>query len=159
MVRCRSCGACCRCWCWRGLPPVSWSGRLAWDLPARLVAFWSPPTSCAACDAAAFGVDIVALLAIAGALAMGEHLTAAIIALMVAGGGALEAFADARARRELSALLDRTPRIAHRQIGDGITDIPVDAVRPGDRLLVKPGEVVPVDGTSPATPPRWMRRR
>nr|WP_283949802.1 heavy metal translocating P-type ATPase [Limobrevibacterium gyesilva] len=95
----------------------------------------------------ALGVDIVALVAIAGALALGENFTAALIALMVAGGNALEEFAEARARRELTALVSRTPRIAHRQDGAGIADIPVADIRPGDLLLVKPGETLPVDGT------------
>jgi len=93
------------------------------------------------------GVDVIALLAIIGALALGEDLTAAIIAVMVAGGTALEEFAEARARRELVALLARTPRIAHRLDGAATQDIPVAAIRPGDLLLVKPGEIVPVDGT------------
>ncbi len=79
-------------------------------------------------------------------LALGEHLAAIIIALMVAGGSALEEFAQARARRELAALLGRTPRVAHRQEADRVVDIPIDAVRPDDLLVIKPGEIVPVDG-------------
>jgi len=95
----------------------------------------------------ALGVDIVALVAIGAAVAMGEPFTAALIGLMVAGGGALEAFAEGRARRELTALVSRVPRIAHRREGDGLVDIAVEAIQPGDRLLVKTGEVLPVDGT------------
>ncbi len=92
------------------------------------------------------GVDLIALLAIVSAAALGEALTAAIIAIMVAGGGALEELAEARARRELSALLSRTPRSAHRIEPDGLHDIATASVQPGDRLLIKPGEAVPVDG-------------
>ncbi len=92
------------------------------------------------------GVDLIALLAIAAAVALGEGLTAAIIAIMVAGGGALEEFAAARARQELSALLNRTPRAAHRVVGADLIDIAVGDVVPGDRLLIKPGEGIPVDG-------------
>lgn len=92
------------------------------------------------------GVDLIALLAITAALALTEDLTAAIIALMVAGGSALEEFADARARQELTALLARAPRLAHRHTAAGIADVAVALVRPGDLLLVKPGEIVPVDG-------------
>jgi P-type E1-E2 ATPase len=65
---------------------------------------------------------------------------------MLAGGSALEEFAHARARRELRALKDRAPRIAHRQDGDRLVDVPIDAVRPDDLLVIKPGDVVPVDG-------------
>ena len=92
------------------------------------------------------GVDLIALLAIVSAAVLGEALTAVIIAIMVAGGGALEELAEARARRELSALLSRTPRSAHRIDPDGLHDIATANVRPGDRLLIKPGEAVPVDG-------------
>ena len=55
------------------------------------------------------GVDAIALLAMAGALALGEYLAGAVIALMLAGGNALEAYAAGRARRELTALVERAP--------------------------------------------------
>ena len=92
------------------------------------------------------GVDLIALLAMGGSLALGEYLAGAVIALMMAGGQALEAFAGARARRELSALVARAPRVAHRYEDGQLTSPPLEDVRPGDLLLVKPGEVVPVDG-------------
>ena len=100
------------------------------------------------------GVDIIAVLAVVGALLFGEYLAGAVIALMLTTGTALEAYAEGRATRELSALLSRAPRSAHRY-GDGeLVSIPIEEVRPGDLLLVKPGEVVPVDGLvvgAPAT--------
>jgi heavy metal translocating P-type ATPase len=92
------------------------------------------------------GVDVIAFLAMAGALLLHEYLAGAVIALMLTGGHALEEFAAARAQRELSALVQRTPRIVHRYEAGGIASVSIDAVHPGDLLLVKPGEVVPVDG-------------
>lgn len=92
------------------------------------------------------GVDLIAVLAMAGALALGEYLAGAIIALMLTGGNALERFAVSRARRELSALIKRAPITAHRRAGDDIIDIGVNEVALGDLLVVKPGEVIPVDG-------------
>jgi heavy metal translocating P-type ATPase len=92
------------------------------------------------------GVDVIAILAMAGALLLGQYLAGAIIAVMLTGGAALEQFAIARARRELSALISRAPRTAHRRQGDSFSDVPVEEVSIGDLLVVKPGEVVPVDG-------------
>ncbi len=92
------------------------------------------------------GVDVIAVLAMAGSLLLGQYLAGAIIAVMLTGGSALEQYAIARARRELSALISRAPRIAHRRRADALIDVPVDQISPGDSLVVKPGEVVPVDG-------------
>jgi heavy metal translocating P-type ATPase len=92
------------------------------------------------------GVDAIALLAMAGALALGELLAGAVVALMLSGGNALEAAAARRARRELTALLERAPRIAHRRTDGGVQEVAVEAVVPGDVVIVRSGEVVPVDG-------------
>ena len=92
------------------------------------------------------GVDIIALLAMSGALLLGQYLVGAIIAVMLTGGMALEEYATVRARRELSSLINRAPRIAHRRDTGGYTDVGVEEVLVGDTLLVKPGEVIPVDG-------------
>ena len=93
------------------------------------------------------GVDIIAGLAMAGALILGENLAGVVIALMFTGGNVLEEFAQRRAGRELAALLARRPRTALRETADLVEEIPVEAVRPGDRLVIKAGEVLPVDGT------------
>jgi len=81
-----------------------------------------------------------------GALVLQEFRAGAVIALMLAGGRALEDFAESRAKRELSALLRRAPRSIHRYEGATLTDGAVEDVHRGDLLLVKPGEIVPVDG-------------
>ncbi|MCY1043090.1 heavy metal translocating P-type ATPase [Corallococcus sp. bb12-1] len=92
------------------------------------------------------GVDVVALLAMGGALGLGQYLAGAIIALMYSSGGALEGYARARAGRELSALLGRAPKVATRYEEGGLVQVPVEALRPGDLLFIKAGDVVPVDG-------------
>lgn len=93
------------------------------------------------------GLDILAVVAMAATLAVSEYVASLIIVLMLAGGEALEDFAGRRARRELSALLDRSPRTAHREQSDGsVADVPVDEVNADETLLVRPSEVVPVDG-------------
>ncbi len=93
------------------------------------------------------GVDILAWLAIGLALALGETLAAAVIALMVASGRSLEQYAQRRARREMTALLSRAPRVAMRLEDGQWQPVALDAVSPGDRLLVRSGECVAVDGT------------
>jgi heavy metal translocating P-type ATPase len=91
-------------------------------------------------------VDVIAWLALVGALLVGEPLAGAIIAVMLFTGGVLEARASARAKRELGALAARAPRIARREDHDGIHEVPVAEVSVGDRILVGAGEIVPVDG-------------
>ena len=93
------------------------------------------------------GVDTIALVAMVGALALGEELAGAVIGLMFTGGAALETVASRRARRELTQLVQRAPRVAQLRVDGGIDEVPVDRVQPGDVVLVRAGEVVPVDGT------------
>ncbi|MSP32392.1 MAG: heavy metal translocating P-type ATPase, partial [Pseudolabrys sp.] len=93
------------------------------------------------------GLDIVAALSMTAALAVGEHLAAAIVALMYAGGQYLEAFAERHARREMTALLSRVPRIAIRHRDGRLEEVELDLILPGDRVLIRQGDVVPVDGT------------
>ena len=92
------------------------------------------------------GVDVIALLAMAGAVALHEYLTGAVIAVMLSGGHALEAYAEGRAHRELSALLARAPTVVHRYEDGELTSPAIEDVHAGDLLLVKPGEIVPTDG-------------
>ncbi|MEO7058904.1 MAG: heavy metal translocating P-type ATPase [Lapillicoccus sp.] len=91
-------------------------------------------------------VDIIAVLALAGAWVVNEPFAGAMITVMLASGRSLEARAAARARRELSLLVERAPRTARRRIAGGVVEVPVDDVVIGDRLLVGTGEIVPVDG-------------
>lgn len=92
------------------------------------------------------GVDAIALVAMAGALALGEYLAGAVVSLMLAGGNALEASAARRARRELTSLIARAPRTGRRKRGEDVEEVPVEQLVPGDVVVVRSGEVVPVDG-------------
>src|SRR6516164_8773186 len=93
------------------------------------------------------GVDVIALLALAGAIAVDELLAAAVISLMLTSGRTLEAWAARRARHDLSALLDRAPRTARRYRAGQVETVPLEDIAAGDMLLVASGDVVPVDGT------------
>jgi heavy metal translocating P-type ATPase len=92
------------------------------------------------------GVDAIALVAMVAALAFGEYLAGIVVALMLAGGNALEASAGRRARKELTRLVARAPLVAHRRRGSRIEEVPVDELVVGDAVVVRAGEVVPVDG-------------
>jgi cation transport ATPase len=93
-----------------------------------------------------FSVDFIAILAITGSLLLNEYLAGAFIVLMLSGGEALEAFALRRARTSLSALAERAPRTAHIWQGDQLVTIPAEAVEVDMVIVVKPGELIPVDG-------------
>lgn len=92
------------------------------------------------------GVDAIALLSMSAALALGQPLAGAVVALMYSGGNILEDITIARAERDLRSLVDRVPRQANRKIGERIEEIPIEAVSVGEQLLVRAGEIVPVDG-------------
>ena len=133
-------------------------GGVAWLLDARSVAdgTWVAGTvlglvfsiawTAGAIRRRQLSVDIIALLALAGALVVNEPFAGAMITVMLATGQLLEARAAARARRELSLLVERAPRTARRRVEGGVVEVPVDEVAKGDQILVGTGEVVPVDG-------------
>ena len=91
------------------------------------------------------GLDILAVTAITAAVLVGEYWAALIIVLMLTGGEALEDYAELRSKRELTALLNRAPQIAHRLVEGATEDVAATEVRIGDTVLVRPGELVPVD--------------
>ncbi|MGW4488994.1 heavy metal translocating P-type ATPase [Amycolatopsis sp. NPDC004368] len=136
-------------------------GAVAWWLGAARVADWVwagavvltlvPAVAWVAADLRArrWGADLLAVLALAATVAVGEFLAGAIVATMVATGRVLEAGARRRASRSLTALLERAPRVAHLRTAAGHETVPVDSVRAGQLVVVLPGEVVPVDGVVP----------
>ena len=93
-----------------------------------------------------FAADVVAMLAIITAVIMQEYFAGVIIVIMQSGGEALENYSLRRASSTLEKLLARAPRIAHRKVDGQITEIEANAVRVGDILLVRPGDLIPVDG-------------
>jgi heavy metal translocating P-type ATPase len=97
------------------------------------------------------GVDAIALLAMSGALALGQSLAGIVVAIMYTGGTLLEDFAVARAERNLKSLVDRAPRLAHRRTAAAVENVAIEDVKIGDAIVVRAGEVIPVDGliTSP----------
>lgn len=134
------------------------AGGIAWVAGARRVAdgCWIAGTLVAAIPAVAWvlaalrrrrvGVDLIAVLSLVGTLLVGEYLAGALIAVMLAGGRALEAAAERRAHHDLRALLEHAPRSARRRVGSAVTVVALDEVVLDDLLVVGPGEVVPVDG-------------
>ncbi|KRM08786.1 heavy metal translocating P-type ATPase [Lentilactobacillus farraginis] len=94
-----------------------------------------------------FGVDLLAITAVIATIVVGEYWAAMIVLLMLTGGDALEDYAANKANSELKSLIENSPTAAHLVSGDTIQDIKIDVVKIGDRLLVKPGEIIPVDGT------------
>ncbi|RVC75815.1 heavy metal translocating P-type ATPase, partial [Mesorhizobium sp. M2A.F.Ca.ET.046.02.1.1] len=92
------------------------------------------------------GVDTIALVSMSAALLLGQALAAVVVAIMYAGGTVLEDLARGRAERNLRALTDRAPRVAHRKSAHGTETVAIDQVAVGDELLVRAGELLPVDG-------------
>src|SRR6476469_9133643 len=119
-------------WCWIAGTLVALVPALLWVL--------------AALRRGRAGVDVIAMLSLVGTLLVHEYVPGALIAVMLAGGRALEAAAERRATHDLRALLERAPRFARRRVGLEVSVIPLADVAVGDLLVVGPGEVVPVDG-------------
>ncbi|WP_409054975.1 heavy metal translocating P-type ATPase [Streptomyces sp. SYP-A7185] len=134
------------------------AGGIAWSVGAPDIAdwCWGLGTLAAIAPAVAWvldalrqgraGVDLIAVLALSGTLAVREYLAGALIALMLATGRSLEAAARRRASHDLRALVEHAPRSARRRSGTEVHTVPLADVAVGDLLVVGPGEVVPVDG-------------
>ena len=127
------------------LGQAAWQDRTwaAFAIPVLIVLVYDIATSLRRGEV---GLDIVAGLSMVAAIVVGEELAAAVVALMYAGGQFLEAFAERHARREMTALLARVPRTAVRHGTDGLEEVALDLIVPGDRLLIRQGDVIPSDG-------------
>jgi heavy metal translocating P-type ATPase len=107
---------------------------LVWELLTRL---W----------AREFGSDLLAGMSIITSAFLQEYLAGTFVVLMLSGGGALESYAVRSASSVLEALARRMPSLAHRKQDGSLVDVALDQVAVGDRLIVLPHEVCPVDGT------------
>jgi heavy metal translocating P-type ATPase len=130
----------------RPLGLAGWSGFVwaAFTLPVLLTLIYEIVSSLRRGDV---GLDIVAAVSMSAAIVFGEQLAAVVVALMYAGGQYLESFAERHARREMTELLSRMPRSAMRYRNGRLEEVELDEITPGDQLLVRQGDVVPVDGT------------
>jgi heavy metal translocating P-type ATPase len=127
---------------------------LAWSVGAAIGLVLAINWVIAAIKDGEFGSDSLAVIAILATAITNEWLAASVISVMLATGRALEKWAEGKARRKLELLLERAPRTANRITDSGLVEeIPVDEVLVGDRILVRSGEVVPIDGelNSPGT--------
>ena len=128
---------------WSGL---GHSGDVAWTCVGAVGALYSAYTVIVGLRSGQLGVDVVALLALVGAVLVKEYLAGAVISVMLASGHALEEWAVGHAQVELRSLLDRVPKSAHRLEDGQVVTVDLDQVALGDTLLVTTGEQVPVDG-------------
>ncbi len=128
------------------LAGAGWLVQWVFSVYALAVALWQAVGMVRAMMHGRFGLDILAITAIVATVLVGEYVAALIVVLMLTGGDALEDYANRRAKRELDALLTRAPQFAHLVVDGGYQEVPIDQVRVGDALLVRPSEIVPVDG-------------
>ena len=93
-----------------------------------------------------FGIDLLATVAIAASIILGENLAAIVVVLMLGGGEILEEFISGRANRAIEELIDAFPKLTL-MIRDGEeVEVPVSEIKPGDIVAVKPGGMIPIDG-------------
>lgn len=117
---------------------------LKWVLLAGMIPLWF--TMIRDMVRGHFGVDLIAGVALLGTFFFGEYLPGVVILLMLSGGQLLESYAMSRARKELTALLSRAPEKAHVREGDKVRDVKIEDITIGMIVLIKPGEIIPVDG-------------
>lgn len=93
-----------------------------------------------------FGADLLAGVSIITSVILGEYLAGSIVVLMLSGGETLEEYAMGRASSVLAKLADRMPSVAHRLVDGKVVDIEIEDIEIGDRIVILPQEVAPVDG-------------
>lgn len=152
------------------MPPIQTLAALVFGLSLQLhpaLARWSTPTLLASLVLLGapvawrtirgmlrgeFAADVVAMLAIVTAIVLREPIAGLVIVLMQTGGELLERYAEGRASDAVRELEAAAPRIAHRFTNGGghgdaeaVEDVAAEQIQVGDRILVRPGEMVPCD--------------
>jgi heavy metal translocating P-type ATPase len=130
----------------RAIPAPPLSAHAAWTVGLWLIGLPLLFRTAREAVRGRLAADLVAALAIVAAMALDQPFAGLVIVLMQTGGEALEHYAERRASAAVRALEAEAPRQAHRLVGQRATEIPVDAIEVDDRLLVRPGEMVPCDG-------------
>ena len=92
-----------------------------------------------------YGIDILAATAIVTSVILHQYWAGIVIVVMLTGGESLEAFAESRAKSELRTLLKHEPQTAHLIQKRQVIDVAASKVDTNDKIVIKPGEVVPVD--------------
>lgn len=126
-------------------------GALAWGCFAMAIIVGGGPVARHAAQellrARTLGINALMVIAVVGAMAIGEWAEAAIVVVLFSLGEALERYAAERARGALEGLLDLVPPVALRLSANGESEeVPVEQLLPGDMVLVRPGDRVSVDG-------------
>jgi heavy metal translocating P-type ATPase len=127
-------------------PPLRQAATLIWFIGLLVTGIPVVAGTIAGMFARQFAADIVASLSIVTAIALHDPLPGLVVVIMQTGGEMLERYAEGRASAAVRALEAEAPRIAHRVRDHTVEDLPVEQVAIGDRLLVRPGEMVPADG-------------
>lgn len=132
---------------------LAWLGSPAWltvglQLTAFVLGLWPIARSASVTlwSNHTFNINFLMTLAGIGAVVIGEYVEAASMIFLFVLAEALEGFTNERARRTLAGLKDLTPTHAIRLLGDEEHRIPVAEVEVGDRILVRAGERIPLDG-------------
>ncbi|HEY9198415.1 MAG TPA: heavy metal translocating P-type ATPase [Gammaproteobacteria bacterium] len=93
-----------------------------------------------------FDIDLLMIVAATGAAVLGAWTEGALLLFLFSLGHALEHSAMERARRAVQALANLAPKTATVQRDGAETEIPIEALQRGDRVVVKPGQRIPADG-------------
>ena len=117
------------------LLPMIWGGSFI---------VWS--TGKAVVETGKITAGVLVILALTGTAYVGEYLAGAVVVFMMIVGEVLEEVTLDRTRQAVREMMELVPDTASREVGETMEEVPVAAVQPGDWVVIKPGERIPVDG-------------